>query len=157
MTRGYVGHPIWTWFCDECGASSGDYARDQSRLPSKELMRIRGWYVARTYGDRCDKCTGNTVDKRTKDLFPSRFWFNKFRLRTKPVWFGDDEWGRKTLVIGIPGVISLVVALGVLPLMEGCNYCEHPGCPYHGDNGQYCPTHDPEQIRFITGDHYGEE
>lgn len=56
MTRTYASRPIWTWQCDDCGTETEDLAREQSGLPSIEVMRSRGWFIAETFGDKCPAC-----------------------------------------------------------------------------------------------------
>lgn len=56
MSREYVRKPVWTWYCDQCGRSSGELAWQQSRLSSLETMRAAGWYIAQIHGDRCPDC-----------------------------------------------------------------------------------------------------
>lgn len=56
MTRAHIRRPVWTWFCDLCGRTSGDLANEQSDLPSPDDMRARGWFIAETWGDRCPTC-----------------------------------------------------------------------------------------------------
>lgn len=56
MTRGYTDRPVWTWFCDRCGAVGGDLAYQPSLLPSPQSMRERGWYIANVWGDLCSRC-----------------------------------------------------------------------------------------------------
>ena len=56
MTRSHTKHPVWTWFCDRCGATSGDLAYQQSLLPSPAAMRERGWFIAERWGDLCSRC-----------------------------------------------------------------------------------------------------
>ena len=56
VTRAHFKRPVWTWFCDRCGKTSGDLATDQKDLPTPERMRRRGWFIAETWGDRCPEC-----------------------------------------------------------------------------------------------------
>lgn len=56
MTRSHTHRPVWSWFCDRCGGTSGDLAWHQSQLPTPDEMRARGWYVAELYGDLCSRC-----------------------------------------------------------------------------------------------------
>ena len=56
MTRAYFKRPVWTWFCDRCGKTSGDLATEHQGIPTPEQMRRRGWFIAETWGDRCPEC-----------------------------------------------------------------------------------------------------
>lgn len=56
MTRAYTERPVWTWRCDECGFETGDLARQSYGLPSAEVMRLRGWFIAEQFGDLCPLC-----------------------------------------------------------------------------------------------------
>lgn len=51
MTRTYSKEPVWTWYCDICGRTSGDLAWNQAGLPTIKEMRERGWRVPEGAGD----------------------------------------------------------------------------------------------------------
>lgn len=64
MTRTYTAKPIWTWKCDECGREQ-HLAREQSGsmgLPSMDEMRLNGWFIARSFGDKCPLCVPADVE-----------------------------------------------------------------------------------------------
>jgi len=56
MTRTHYAEPVWTWLCDRCGRSSGDFATWQGGLPGISVMRSRGWRIAKLFGDLCPDC-----------------------------------------------------------------------------------------------------
>lgn len=56
MTRAHYAEPVWTWLCDRCGRSSGDFATSQGGLPTIGEMRSRGWHIAKLHGDLCPSC-----------------------------------------------------------------------------------------------------
>ena len=55
MTRTHTARAAWTWRCDACGREHA-LGREQSDLPSPDDMRARGWFIAKTWGDRCPDC-----------------------------------------------------------------------------------------------------
>ena len=56
MTRAIIPRPVWTWYCDDCGASSGDLTLSQHELPTPDEMNARGWRIADRWGDKCPDC-----------------------------------------------------------------------------------------------------
>ncbi len=82
-------------------------------------------------------------------MFPPFFWFTRFQT-WKPVFTGSDEWYRKTICIGIPYLIYLVVPRrGCIEtddlLVEWDFSCTFPCCPYMAMSpGEPCLTHDIE-------------
>lgn len=68
MTRTYTTRPIWTWQCDECGFETGDLSRQQYGLPSIEVMRNRGWFIADLFGDKCPACQATTTESEAAEV-----------------------------------------------------------------------------------------
>jgi len=56
MTRAFTRKPVWTWVCDSCGDEILEVARRQELLPNFGEMEMRGWLLAKVYGDMCPKC-----------------------------------------------------------------------------------------------------
>lgn len=96
-----------------------------------------------------------------KSMFPHhRIWFERF-VTWKPIWLGNDQWLRHTIVIGIPYVISAVIAYKWCECddveMDGME-CQFPGCPAmawfsNGADPAYCFTHDANLYRdWLAGE-----
>jgi hypothetical protein len=62
MTRAHTTRPVWTWKCDECGFETGDLSCQQYGLPSPDVMRARGWFIADMFGDKCPACVKKTTE-----------------------------------------------------------------------------------------------
>lgn len=77
--------------------------------------------------------------------WPKWLWFTKGN-RGLPMWRGSDEWGRHTLVVGIPWLWSVVISYKWCDDADMDEFrCTFPGCQALavGTNSP-CPTHDPE-------------
>lgn len=79
-------------------------------------------------------------------MFPRPFWVSRFSLLSWPVFKGSDEWFRHTLVVGIPGLVSLVIPYKRCDCDDLANNdCTFPGCPFKSCvQGGQCMTHDEE-------------
>jgi hypothetical protein len=51
--------------CDECGFETVDLCRQQYGLPSADVMRDQGWFIADTFGDKCTACNANATERET--------------------------------------------------------------------------------------------
>jgi hypothetical protein len=66
------------------------------------------------WGDTPHLTCGCGLDDPIPDYPKTRFWFYRpswYFYRFSPVWFGNDEWNRKTIVLGWNVTGQLVIAL----------------------------------------------
>lgn len=82
---------------------------------------------------------------------PSRPWFYR-GAGWSPISRGSDEWGRHTLVLSIPFVVSMVIPIKNCKCDDVDEFrCTFPDCPHLGlVAGGPCPTHDPDWWVDVT-------
>ena len=59
MTRAVVtfeGIQRWAWKCDNCTTMGPIGTLSRSSIPTEAEMAAQGWFVAKTWGDRCQTC-----------------------------------------------------------------------------------------------------